>query len=110
MIARDRVNEETNAASFGVANEGYAIVPQVVTAEEIEHLLSELEGSSAQRSRAGMRHLMSNPAVEKLAKDNRMIGLARCVLGNDAFPFKATLFDKSPDANWLITRRSASLS
>ena len=32
-----------------------------------------------------------------------MVGLARCVLGCDAFPFKATLFDKSPDANWLIT-------
>lgn len=32
-----------------------------------------------------------------------MVGLARCVLGIDAFPFKATLFDKSPDANWLIT-------
>jgi ectoine hydroxylase-related dioxygenase (phytanoyl-CoA dioxygenase family) len=97
------VNEETNVASLGVANEGYAIVPQVVTAEEIEHLLSDLEASSAQHSRAGVRHLMRNPAVEKLAKDHRMIGLARCVLGDDAFPFKATLFDKSPDANWLIT-------
>ena len=86
-----------------VSNDGYAIVPQVLTSEEINHLLSHLEGSTALRSRAGVRHLMSNPAVENLAKDHRMVGLARCVLGDDAFPFKATLFDKSPDANWLIT-------
>jgi ectoine hydroxylase-related dioxygenase (phytanoyl-CoA dioxygenase family) len=32
-----------------------------------------------------------------------MLGMAQSVLGNDAFPFKATLFDKSPDTNWLIT-------
>ena len=86
-----------------VSNDGYAILPQVLTSEEINHLLSDLESSAAQHSRAGIRHLMSNPAVEKLAKDHRMVGLARCVLGCDAFPFKATLFDKSPDANWLIT-------
>jgi ectoine hydroxylase-related dioxygenase (phytanoyl-CoA dioxygenase family) len=86
-----------------ISNDGYAILPQVLTSEEIDHLLSDLEGSAAHRSKAGVRHLMSNPAVEKLAKDHRMVGLARCVLGDDAFPFKATLFDKSPDANWLIT-------
>jgi ectoine hydroxylase-related dioxygenase (phytanoyl-CoA dioxygenase family) len=27
---------------------------------------------------------------------------ARAVLGPDAFPFRATLFDKSPAANWLV--------
>ncbi len=32
-----------------------------------------------------------------------MLGIAQSVLGTDAFPFKATLFDKSPDSNWLIT-------
>ncbi len=31
-----------------------------------------------------------------------MISLAREVLGPDAFPFRATLFDKSPAANWLV--------
>ena len=32
----------------------------------------------------------------------QMIDLAREVLGPDAFPFRATLFDKSPTANWLV--------
>ena len=54
------------------------------------------------RSRAGIRHLISNPAVAELANDSRLLGIARCVLGHDAFPFRATLFDKSPDTNWLI--------
>jgi ectoine hydroxylase-related dioxygenase (phytanoyl-CoA dioxygenase family) len=31
-----------------------------------------------------------------------MIELAREVLGPDAFPFRATLFDKSPNSNWLV--------
>lgn len=66
-------------------------------------MLSDLEQSTSQRTRAGVRHLLSNPAVVELAADRRMLGIAQSVLGNDAFPFKATLFDKSPDANWLIT-------
>ena len=103
MIARDRVIEETNAACSGVAKDGYAIVPQVATAEEIEHLLSDLHRFSSDRSRAGVRHLLGNPAVAAFAADRRMLGIAQSILGSDAFPFKATLFEKSPDANWLIT-------
>ena len=31
-----------------------------------------------------------------------MVELAREVLGSEAFPFRATPFDKSPAANWLV--------
>jgi ectoine hydroxylase-related dioxygenase (phytanoyl-CoA dioxygenase family) len=103
VIVRDRVIEECKAVSLSVANGGYAIVPQVVTADEIRRLLHSLEGLAAHRSRAGVRHLLNNPAVAECATDRRMLGIAQSVLGRDAFPFKATLFDKSPDANWLIT-------
>jgi hypothetical protein len=30
------------------------------------------------------------------------MGIARETLGKEAFPFRATLFDKSPTANWLV--------
>lgn len=40
--------------------------------------------------------------VAELARQAQMIGLARDILGPDAFPFRATLFDKSPAANWLV--------
>ncbi|MGC1645758.1 MAG: phytanoyl-CoA dioxygenase family protein [Candidatus Sulfotelmatobacter sp.] len=37
-----------------------------------------------------------------MAREPQMIELARQVLRSEAFPFRATLFDKSPAANWLV--------
>ena len=104
MIARDRVIEGLphQACSTQVERDGYAIIPNVITLEEIQKLACDLEGSNLPRSRAGIRHLLSHPAVAQVANDQRMLGIAQQVLGESAFPFKATLFDKSPDANWLI--------
>src|SRR5713101_4352038 len=49
-----------------------------------------------------MRHAMRHPAVAALAQDRRLLDVARGVLGWEAFPCRATLFDKSPHANWLV--------
>jgi ectoine hydroxylase-related dioxygenase (phytanoyl-CoA dioxygenase family) len=49
-----------------------------------------------------MRHLLAVPTISELAWGSQLIGLVRNVLGQDAFPFRATLFDKSPQSNWLI--------
>jgi len=45
---------------------------------------------------------MSVPAVEAVSKDERMLRIARRALGDGAIPFRATLFDKSARANWLV--------
>jgi ectoine hydroxylase-related dioxygenase (phytanoyl-CoA dioxygenase family) len=45
---------------------------------------------------------MSNPAVGALAKDPRLLSLARQAIGISAIPFRATLFEKSGEKNWLI--------
>ncbi len=45
---------------------------------------------------------MSVPIVAALASDARLLRIAAEWLGGVAIPFKATLFDKSPDANWLV--------
>jgi len=79
---------------------GYAIFPLVLTAGECDEILGAV--ASAQRSKAGARHLMMNPVVSAMAYDERLIQLAREFLGRSAIPFRATLFDKSPDANWLV--------
>jgi ectoine hydroxylase-related dioxygenase (phytanoyl-CoA dioxygenase family) len=42
-------------------------------------------------------------AVARLARDPRLIGIASQWLGGAAIPFKATLFEKSPNANWLVS-------
>lgn len=45
---------------------------------------------------------MRDEAVARVARDSRLLGLAQEVLGEDAIPFRATLFDKSPASNWLV--------
>jgi ectoine hydroxylase-related dioxygenase (phytanoyl-CoA dioxygenase family) len=45
---------------------------------------------------------MSVPAIEAAAKDQRLLRIARRALGDGAVPFRATLFDKSALANWLV--------
>jgi hypothetical protein len=45
---------------------------------------------------------MANPAVAALAADSGLIAMAREMIGKDATPFRATLFEKSIRTNWLI--------
>jgi ectoine hydroxylase-related dioxygenase (phytanoyl-CoA dioxygenase family) len=86
-----------------VAANGFAIVPHVLPASEAAQILVALSSLPPRRSRAGARHILSHPAVAGLAADARLLLLARQVLGSDAFPFRATLFDKSSTANWLVS-------
>ncbi len=92
------------AANFAGSVEihGFATVPDVLSSFEIYRLASELDQASVTRSRAGIRHAMKCPAVAAIARDPRLYDLARAVLGRKAFPYRATLFDKSPDINWLV--------
>lgn len=81
---------------------GYSINTQILTPAECDHLSNTLCGQNLSRIRAGARHLMSNPVVAKLAIDSRLISIAREFLGASAVPFRATLFEKSNRANWLV--------
>jgi ectoine hydroxylase-related dioxygenase (phytanoyl-CoA dioxygenase family) len=86
-----------------VDQNGFALIPAAFKAEEIEVLQRSLAALDHKPSRAGIRHLLGHAAVSQVANDPRLLGIAQSVLGADAFPFRATLFDKSPDTNWLIT-------
>jgi len=79
---------------------GYWIEPDVVSNAECDRVLAALTG--AKQSRAGVRHLMSNPTVAALAGDRQLVSMARRALGLSAIPFRATLFEKSGQKNWLI--------
>src|ERR1700741_4054393 len=79
---------------------GYSIEPAVFSNAECNALIEATSGSL--RSRAGVRHLMSNPVVAEFARDHRLFRLASRALGCDAIPFRATLFEKTGDKNWLI--------
>jgi ectoine hydroxylase-related dioxygenase (phytanoyl-CoA dioxygenase family) len=85
-----------------IQKHGFAIIPELVRRQDIDGLLEELNKANLPRSRAGMRHAMRLPAVAAIARDARLMEIAQETLGRDAFPFRATLFDKSPTANWLV--------
>jgi ectoine hydroxylase-related dioxygenase (phytanoyl-CoA dioxygenase family) len=79
---------------------GYLIACNVLSDAECKALIVEL--SSTIRGRAGARHLMKNPAVAALATNCRLLEIARTELGSQSVPFRATLFEKSGHANWLV--------
>jgi ectoine hydroxylase-related dioxygenase (phytanoyl-CoA dioxygenase family) len=85
-----------------IQTRGFAIISELVRRQHVDGLLEELSKADLPRSRAGVRHAMRLPAVSVMAQDARLLGIAQETLGRKAFPFRATLFDKSPTANWLV--------
>jgi ectoine hydroxylase-related dioxygenase (phytanoyl-CoA dioxygenase family) len=85
-----------------VSKDGFAILPKVISEREASNLIVSLQRGGLPRSRAGMRHAMKDAAVAAVARDIRLLELAREVLGAATVPFRATLFDKSPVSNWLV--------
>jgi len=85
-----------------VHDQGFAIIPDVLTLDDFDSLIGKISEPGVQRSRAGVRHAMKLPCVNVLARNERLLAMARKILGNDALPYKATIFDKSSTANWLV--------
>jgi hypothetical protein len=85
-----------------VERDGYGLVRDVCDADQVGAILSGLENVNIARSRAGIRHVMSQSAVANVARSAQMRTIATSVLGPTAVPFRATLFDKSPESNWLV--------
>jgi len=81
---------------------GLAILPGIFRHEYLDHLSEDLDALAPTRSRAGVRHALGFPPIAELSRQPELIELARGVLGPNAFPFRATLFDKSPRSNWLV--------
>jgi ectoine hydroxylase-related dioxygenase (phytanoyl-CoA dioxygenase family) len=81
---------------------GYSIEEGVFSGPECHSLIVALSHNMNNRSRAGARHLMADPMVAAVANDHRLLRLARRSLGEAAVPFRATLFEKSGKANWLV--------
>jgi ectoine hydroxylase-related dioxygenase (phytanoyl-CoA dioxygenase family) len=81
---------------------GFSIIPNILTSREVAAFLTSLDAAPLPRGRAGIRHALRHPSVEKLANSPKLLQLARGMLGDAATPFRATLFDKSPNSNWLV--------
>ena len=82
--------------------DGFEIIADIVDIARISSVLRAIESSEVPRSRAGMRRAMEIAAVRDIAHDPQIVSFATRTLGPGAVPFRATLFDKSPDQNWLV--------
>jgi ectoine hydroxylase-related dioxygenase (phytanoyl-CoA dioxygenase family) len=81
---------------------GFAIQHDVLPADWMSEILDQDIRRSPMRSRAGLRHAMLFGSVRVIAQGPSVKRLACEVLGKGAFPFSATIFEKSPGANWLV--------
>jgi len=84
---------------FDVENHGFAIVAGVVDDAARQNLLSEIGPCPG----AGRRGLLGLPAVAEVARSASILDLVRPHLSSDPVPVRAIYFDKSPDANWLVS-------
>jgi ectoine hydroxylase-related dioxygenase (phytanoyl-CoA dioxygenase family) len=76
---------------------GFSTVEPILTEPEITSLLEQMP-----QVRAGMRNLLTLPFICDLAQNPKLLQSVHSILGRNAFPFRATFFDKNPDANWLV--------
>jgi ectoine hydroxylase-related dioxygenase (phytanoyl-CoA dioxygenase family) len=85
------------------ADEGHAIHESVFDHPEMVHILGALDEAELARTKAGARHVLAIAAVRALASDSRLLSIASRYVGVKATPYRATLFDKSQAANWLVS-------
>ena len=92
----------TTGITAAVEKYGFAVVPEILTHGEVAQMRDELNRMRLPRSRAGIRHALGHPPFAAVAREPRLVDIAQEILGAEAFPFHATLFDKSPRRNWLV--------
>lgn len=85
-----------------VSDVGFEVIPSVISRDEAHAIVAALDAAPLDRTKAGARHVLSVPDVRAMANDPRMITIAARYVGAGAVPFRATLFDKSADSNWLV--------
>lgn len=83
-------------------DQGYSIYEHVFHRSEMARALDALSAADLERTKAGARHVLTVPVVRELADDPRLLAIAQEFVGPTRVAFRATLFDKSPAANWLV--------
>jgi ectoine hydroxylase-related dioxygenase (phytanoyl-CoA dioxygenase family) len=81
---------------------GYLICDRVFSRTDMDGVAEALAAAAVERTKAGARHVLKVPAVRRLAADSRLLEIASQFVGATPTPFRATVFDKSPTANWLV--------
>ena len=92
-----------------VERNGFSIVPDVLGKNQLKQLINALSGFTTEtgvRSRGGLyaiRNLLQLSTVcRELAWSAQLRTLVEAVLPASPMPVRATLFDKTANANWLV--------
>jgi ectoine hydroxylase-related dioxygenase (phytanoyl-CoA dioxygenase family) len=83
-------------------NPGFWIKQDIFSDAECASLLECLSWNSLARSRAGKRNLMAVYEIRRIALDERLIQIGQDGTRTRLIPYKATLFEKTGKANWLV--------
>ena len=81
-----------------IAEQGFAVVPQVLTKAECEELVDQLGPASG----AGRRGILELAPIAKLSRSDRLLNLVRPYLSAQPRPVRGIYFDKTADTNWLV--------
>jgi hypothetical protein len=93
------MNEEPRGQRF--AENGFDVVPDVVGGDRCEVLADRVQALG--NSGAGSRALLDELWCEELAGQLRRNSELCALLPADAVAVQCTLFDKSPEKNWLVS-------
>lgn len=97
---------ERSVEGFDATNfdrDGFAIIDNALTSDECDSLIEVLAVLPREANRGGIRNLIDHAAIASLVNNPSIVQPVQQILGHTAFAFKATLFEKTPDANWLVT-------
>jgi ectoine hydroxylase-related dioxygenase (phytanoyl-CoA dioxygenase family) len=83
--------------------DGFAIVPSLLTNAEAATLAEAANRAYTAPRQGGLRNILHRiPAIRQLATSAAIRNLIQPILGNQAFPVRGILFDKTPDSNWKV--------
>ena len=81
--------------------DGYALADVVLAGHQCAHIAASLPALIG-ASRGGVRNLIGHPTVVTLLSHQRLGKYLWSVVGRDLVAVKATLFDKTDEANWRV--------
>jgi hypothetical protein len=97
-ICKDSTRTE-EMREFNIERHGFSFVRQALNAPTILQLIAALGPVSG----AGRRGILSVQAVRELADSRLMLDLVRPHIPQEPIAIRAIYFNKTPDANWLVT-------
>ena len=83
---------------YCIAEHGCELVTGLIDEKERQQLLDAVGAVDA----AGRRNMLAVPAIEALARSEKLLNLVRLHTGESPRPVRAIWFNKSADANWLV--------